>query len=127
MTIATETTALVAAMGSFGDALAAKLALAGGGTGSSIDWIEATATMTAADDDHIFADTSAGSFTINLPAVPVNGDSVTIKSGPAAATNMLTIGRNGNTIMGLAEDMDVTTNDTELTLVWVASDNTWRL
>lgn len=127
MTIASETAALVVAMGAFGDALAAKLALGGAGAGAAVDWIEATATMTAADDDHIFADTSGGTFTINLPAEPVNGDSVTIKSGPNAATNKITIGRNGKTIMGVAEDMDITTNNTEVTLVWVATDDTWRL
>lgn len=50
---------------------------------------------------------------------------MTIKCGSSAATNNLTVGRNGSTIMGLAENMTVSENNVEFTLVY--SGSTWAL
>jgi hypothetical protein len=84
-----------------------------------------TAAYTAAAGDKLLCDTTGGPFAITLPAEPFIGTAVTIKSGPAAATKTLTVARNGRTIAGLAEDLTVTTNNIEFTLVY--DGGTWRL
>ena len=43
------------------------------------------------------------------------------------ATNNLTVGRNGNEIMNLAEDMIAETNHAAFTLVYTGADNGWKL
>lgn len=70
-----------------------------------------TANYTAVAGDRLFADTTAGSFTITLPAVGVDGDEILIKDGGVTTTstgwsvNNLTIARNGNLLGGVAQDM----------------------
>lgn len=73
-------------------------------SGSS-SWIKKTANYTALDKDQIIADTTAGSFTITLPATPILGFAVVIADGGDWKTTNLTIGRNGSTIEGLSEDL----------------------
>lgn len=68
-------------------------------------WIKKTANYTALDKDQIIADTTAGSFTITLPATPILGFAVVIADGNDWKTTNLTIGRNGSTIEGLSEDL----------------------
>jgi len=91
----------------------------------ALSWSVKTANYTAVAGDFILADTSGGVFAITLPASPSEGDAVTIKCGSSAATNNLTVGRNGSTIMGLAENMTVSENNVEFTLVY--SGSTWAL
>lgn len=64
-----------------------------------------TANYTAVAGDKVIADTSGGSWTLTLPAVPVVGAAVEVSDGASWATNNLTIGRNSSTIEGDAEDM----------------------
>jgi len=88
-------------------------------------WTLKTEDYTAVAGDKLMCDTTASPITITLPADPAPGAFVQIKAGPAAATKKLTVGRNGNTIMGLAEDMEVTDNHQDFTLVYDGA--TWRL
>jgi hypothetical protein len=88
-------------------------------------WAVKTTTYTAAAGDLLLADTTAGPFTITLPPTPEVGDAVRIKGGPAAATNTLTVARNGSTIAGLSENLTVTQNNTDFMLVYGGS--TWRI
>ena len=70
--------------------------------------------------------TSSGTATVNLPSSPTTGDSIEFADASGAfATNNLTIGRNGNTIMGLSEDLVISTNNTSTGLFYNGS--TWRI
>ena len=54
----------------------------------------------------ILANTTVSTFTINLPASPVTGEQYYIADHSGTwGTNNLTVGRNGNTINGLAENL----------------------
>lgn len=64
-----------------------------------------TAAYTAVAGDYLIADTTAGTFTITLPATPTAGSMVRIADGNDWATTNLTVGRNTHTIEGLAEDL----------------------
>lgn len=66
---------------------------------------------TAAHKDRVLTDTSGGAITVTLPASPSSGDRVLVQdvSGDAA-TNTLTIGRNGQTIDGDAADFTINVN-----------------
>ena len=70
----------------------------------------------------------AANMTITLPLTPSVGNEVRIvdAAGTAAATNF-TIARNGERIMGTAENMTVNTNSARLHLVYVDSTRGWRL
>jgi len=81
---------------------------------------------TAANNLIIGVDTSSSQVTITLPSAPVDGDSVEVMDiASMFSANPLTIARNGQTIMGLAEDMVVDTDNVSLTLLYINND--WRL
>lgn len=94
---ATASLATVATTGSYTDLINKP---AGGTT-----YLKKTANYTAADRDGIIADTSAGTFTVFLPATPTLGMQVAIVDGNNWGTNNLTVGRNGSTIEGLSENL----------------------
>jgi hypothetical protein len=84
--------------------------------GSSIDWAAAaaagisyvavTSNYTAANREGVLTDTSGGSFTVTLPVSPSTGAQVIVAdAGNNWGTNNLTVGRNGSTIGGLAENL----------------------
>lgn len=76
--------------------------------------------------EKVAADSTGSSFTISLPAAPVQGDTVELADAGAGwgLTNIM-LGRNGSTIMGLAEDM--TLNISRLSLVVTYDGTTWRV
>lgn len=91
-------------------------------------WTAVTTNTTVAVGAKVLVDTSGGVVTITLPASPVLGDEVhIIDAAGSFATNNLTVARNGNRIMGLTEDMTVSTNNTSFTLVYYNATNGWRL
>jgi len=72
--------------------------------------------------------TSGGAFTVTLPAAPAEGDIVSFTDGASTFdTNNLTIGRNALKIMGLAEDMTVSTRYAAFSLVYSNATNGWRI
>lgn len=90
-------------------------------------WKVMSSAYTAIDGDRIAANTSAGAFTITLPASPVAGNVVNFADAADSwDTNNLTIARNGQTIEGLAENLvcDVE-GDMVLTLLYNGS--TWQV
>jgi hypothetical protein len=92
----------------------------------SDDWQIKTANYTAVSGNRIVANTSGGAFTITLPASPSAGNYVEISDGGGAfQTNNLTISRNGSAIMGLSEDMTLSTNNISVGLVY--NGTTWRI
>lgn len=103
--------------------------------GSSPSWatvttgtvfIAKTTTYTAVAGDTLLVDTSGGSFTITLPASPATGNTVYFQDAKGTwFTSPLTIGRNGQTIMGAAEDFTASSNNAGFGLVYNGSD--WRV
>jgi hypothetical protein len=95
---------------------------ASGGAGFSAK----TTTYTAASGDNILANTSGGSWTLTLPASPSTGNTVQVMDGFGTFdTFPLTVARNGQTIMGAAEDMTLSLEGVATTFVYNGS--TWRV
>ena len=65
-----------------------------------------TANYTAAINEGVLTDTTGGTFTVTLPASPITGAVVSVFDVSGTwGTDNLTIGRNGSTISGVAEDL----------------------
>ena len=89
-----------------------------------------SANYTAVNGDQVLVDTSGGGIgapvTITLPASPAIGNEVHfIGSGSNLSSNNLTIGRNGQPILGTASDLTVSTNGSAFTLVYVNATRGW--
>ena len=90
--------------------------------------IDATSGVTAANKQQIFCNTSSGGFTVTLPANPIKGDSIRIFDvAKTFDSNALTVGRNGNPIMGDASDLTVNTEGAAFELVFYDGTQGWRL
>lgn len=63
------------------------------------------------------------SLTLTLPASPLAGEFVTVINRSATLTAV--IGRNGNNIMGLAEDMTLDSLNASLTLIYADATRGW--
>jgi hypothetical protein len=90
-------------------------------------WIKKTANYTAAVGDRVFADTSAGAFTVTLPASPVQFDTIILTDiAESWPTNRLTVARNGKKIENAAEDLlcDVSA---EIVLRYEGETRGWRV
>lgn len=92
-----------------------------------VNFYKTTSTVTASNGDKIVADTSAGTFTVYLPATPSVGDNVVIvDSANWANTNSnLVVSPNGSTIEGYSQDliMDIGQLRTE----FVYNGTTWQV
>ena len=82
---------------------------------------------TATAGDFVYCNTlQSGAWTLTLPITPNANDIVSfLDTNSYFATANLTIGRNGQTIMGLAEDMIISTDNISSGLIYTGSD--WRL
>ena len=79
---------------------------AGAGGGLITTYISAASGSALESSTAVYADTSSNAISRDLPASPDDGDVIEIlDDGGNFATNNLTIGRNGNNIAGVAEDM----------------------
>jgi len=91
-------------------------------------YIEKSANYTAVVGDQIMVNTSSAGVTITLPATPALGSTVKFIDGAGTFDiNNLTINRNGNTIMGDAENMIASTKNAAFTLVFYNNTYGWRL
>lgn len=81
-----------------------------------------TANFTATSDTGYFVDTSSNTINVTLPASPSTGEEVhVIDSSNSAATNNITIVRNGNPIASSASDLTVAINGAAFRLIWSGS------
>jgi len=91
-----------------------------------IAYVTKTANYTTQTNEGVLANTSGGAFTVTLPATPSLGDQVVIADiGGAFDTNNLTVGRNGETIEGAAQDLILDIRDVSVQLVYDGS--TWQV
>ena len=80
--------------------------IAGPGVGGIAYTTTKTANYTAVANDGVLTNTTAGAFTVTLPASPSNGDQVIVADVAGTwGTNNLTVGRNGNNIADVAQDL----------------------
>lgn len=105
-------------------------------SGASVGWMLSTAsgwtapstgtTLTAGARVIPPNETAAVSYL--LPAAPSDGDVIEWRQGPTPFnTHTVTFQRNGNTIMGLSEDMSLDAPNQGGSLVWRAATTTWRV
>jgi len=81
-----------------------------------------TSSFAAAINTGYFVNTAGGVLTVTLPSSPSVGDEVhVIDSSNSAATNNITIGRNGNPIASSASDLSVAVNGAAFRLIWSGS------
>lgn len=90
-------------------------------------WATKNAAYTLVNRDAIFADTSAGTFTLTLPASPAANNRVRIADLAGTWGSVpLTLGRNGNKIMGLSEDYSLNVKNASVDLIYSGSTYGWR-
>jgi hypothetical protein len=93
-----------------------------------LSWSLVTGATNAAKNNGYACNTSGGAFTLTLPATPSVGDIVAVCDGASTfSTYNLTIGRNSENIMGLAEDMTVSVNNIAFALVYASAALGWRI
>lgn len=83
-------------------------------------------TYTANVGERIFANSTAGGFTITLPAAPADGDTIqVIDVAGIFATNNVTLARNGLKIQNLAEDLVLNLNNAAITMIYSGATFGW--
>ncbi len=94
-------------------------------------WALKTAAYTAVAGDGVMVDTSSSAITITLPissGPPSLGDFVRVLDATGnAATNNITVARNGNNIQGAAADLTIATARAAIGLVYVNAAQGWVL
>jgi len=106
------------------------IAAAAAGRTGTVDWQTdsiKTATFTATSAEGYFCNTTAGAFTVNLPAATA-GDIVSLKDyANTWDTNNITLAPNGtDKINGVNGAATLDTEDQSVTLVYVDSTKGWR-
>jgi hypothetical protein len=119
-------------LGASGDtvALAAGALQTGFGRTGTVDWSSTIQTtgFTAVSGVGYFCDTSSAAFTVTLPANPSVGDIVAIKDwSSTAATNNITIARNGQEIEGNADNGAINVHGDAQTLVFSGASRGWMV
>ena len=111
-------------------ALASGASQTGFGRTGTVDWQTGsikTATFTAANGEGYFADTSSGSFTMNLPAGSAGAIVSVVDYTNTFQTNNLTISPNGSEkIGGIAADAFLNTEGQSVTFVYVDGTEGWK-
>ena len=102
-----------------------QVSLGGGGVAEASFSIQSS-NFNATAGSRYGVNTSGGAVTATLPASPATGAAIFFAdAGGAYASNNLTIARNGQTIMGAASDLTVSTNNQSVGLFF--NGTTWRI
>lgn len=95
-------------------------------SGGGLTYVVKTSNYTAANNEGVLTDTTGGAFTVTLPATPAAGNQVVVAdAGGVWGTNNLTVGRNGSTIDGLAQDLVCDISGVSVQFVY--SGTTWEV
>lgn len=95
---------------------------------ATIRWVAISAATDAVNNTGYMVDTSGGAVTLTLPASPSAGDRVSyLDAAGTFRANNLTIGRNSEKIMGVAEDLTCSTQYESGELIYTDATNGWRL
>jgi hypothetical protein len=100
----------------------------GFGRTGTVDWdtTAKTASFTAVSGNGYFVNTTSGAITVTLPASPSAGDIVGVADyAGTAATNNITIARNGSNFEGGTEDGGIVTNRQTGTFVYADATQGW--
>ena len=89
------------------------------------NWTKITSATTATTKKQYVTDTTAGAFTVTLPATPAAGDYVYFMDAGNWATNNLTIARNGSTIEASATDLVLDVRGLMVQLIYDGT--TWQV
>ena len=95
-----------------------------GTQGALLPWSIINGNHLAVDGARLIANTTAGSFTVTLPATPITGAYVQITDGGDWSVNNLLINRNGSTIEGIADTLAIDLAQTTVELVYDGT--TWQ-
>lgn len=96
---------------------------------TAIVWLATiTSNTTAVPSAGYLCNTTGAAFTVTLPAVPAEGDIIAFADAAGTFdTKNLTIGRNALNIMGLAEDMIISTKYAAFQLIYASAELGWRI
>lgn len=89
---------------------------------------EVSSAYNAQVNDRILATTSGGAFTITLPSsstLLLNDTIQIIDVGGVAATNNITVARNGAKIQNISDDLTIDVNGSVITLIYTGSSYGW--
>jgi len=90
--------------------------------------VDLTSSYTASASQTLWCNTSGGAFNVTLPASPSKGDTIKFFDvGNTFDTQNLTVVRNGQNIMGAADNLTVNTEGAAFELVYYDSTYGWRL
>ena len=92
-------------------------------------WVIQSSNITASSGDRLMVNTTSSARTITLPASPNLGDTVTfVDYGGTFNSRALTVARNNQRIMGIADNMTVSTQGAGFTLVFSGNSTYgWRM
>ena len=118
-------------VGTTGDTvtLATGASQSGFGRTGAVNWdtTPKTTTVTAVSGNGYFVNTTSGAITVNLPATPSAGAIISIADyNGTAATNNITVGRNGSNINSSASDFTISRNYAAISFVYVDATAGWR-
>jgi hypothetical protein len=131
-TIITQTNSTTITIGTTGQTVALASGATSSGFGATyngaVNWDTTAKTtgFTAVSGVGYFCNTTSAAFTVTLPASPSAGAIVAITDyAGTAATNNITIARNGSNIEGVASNGLINTNRDSITLVYIDSTQGW--
>jgi hypothetical protein len=94
--------------------------------GSGIEYLYKTSAYTLTNNQGVLANTAGGTFTVTLPATPITGDQcVVADAGGMFGSNNCTVGRNGSTIVGIAQDLALDIDGVAVQFIYDGS--TWEV
>jgi len=96
-----------------------------GAAGIFSPWTKITSNTAAVTGNRFIADTTGGSFVVTLPATPSVGHYVVITDGQDWSTNNLFVARNGSTIEGISDDLQITNQGITVELIYDGT--TWEV
>jgi hypothetical protein len=90
--------------------------------------VDVTGPVTAAPSQVLWVNTTSAAISVTLPASPAKGDTIrVIDVANTFDTNALTLLRNGQNIMSVADNLTVTTEGAAFDLIFYDATRGWRI